>query len=66
MSPWMAVPLSFGCQACFTEAGLGTDKGSRKIQIILAELVSAVMVILGCQSLLQFCDQWQMETDGKL
>lgn len=36
------------------------------IQIILAELVSAVMVILGCQSLLEFCDQWQMETDGKL
>lgn len=44
------VHLSFGCWACFTKAGLGTDESSRKtevnFQIILAELISALMAVL--------------------
>lgn len=31
MSPWVTVHLSFGCWACFTEVGWGTDEGLRNM-----------------------------------
>lgn len=58
--------LSFGCRACFAEAGLGTEEGSTKTkvnsEIILAELISALMAVLCPQILLEFCGQWKLKT----
>lgn len=65
-SPVDRVHLSFGCRARFAKAGLGTDEGPTKTkvnsQIILAELISALMAVLCPQILLEFCGQWKLKT----